>query len=63
MGVHLHNNVCRKWLTIIKKNPQKFVSWKQKDDYLHLLSTTNNEIPEAVEAVNILFMSWEIIEQ
>lgn len=38
-------------------------SWKQKDDYLHQLTTTNNEIPETVEAVNIPFMSWEIIEQ
>lgn len=30
---------------------------KTEDEYLHRLSTTNNEIPGAVAAVNILFMS------
>lgn len=53
--VHLYNSVCRKRPRMVKKN--KFVSQNQEDEYLHRLSTTNNEIPGAVAAVNILFMS------
>jgi len=43
------------------KNPKG--CFMKTKGWLFTLTFYHNEIPETVEAVNIVFMSWEITEQ